>query len=236
MTYTNLSYALFTALALAGCGPTKGDTDDGTGTGTGTGDATTGGAASSSGDAPTTGDPTGDTGTTSGDPTTGPGDTTSGTTTGEPGSSSSSGGGSGSTTDGLECALIDQACAAAGQSGVFDDCGFALLGDPVAAWQTAQDCVLAAVAEQRQFRLITELQGIDSDVGMAYCGVANESFSVEVFFFDGDPCGGGGCGPKISRTVCGDSLMATVDCEVATGEVCLTCQAAGDVLEVCEGD
>jgi hypothetical protein len=242
MTYAHLSRLLFTSLvlAVAGCGEKLPDDDTGTATGSAssTGTSSTGSAASSSGDAPTTGaDPTGETGTaTSGDPTGDPtSGTTSGTTTGESGSSSS-GGGSGSTTDGLECTLMDQACAAAEQGGLFEDCGLVLLDDPVEAWQTAQDCALTAIAEQRGFKLITQLQGIDSEVAAAFVGVAQEEYLVEVFFFDGDPCGGGGCGPKITRTICGESVIATQGCVVEPGTICLTCEAAGDSLDVCEGD
>lgn len=212
MAFSVQPHALICCLALVGCGDKlPGDTD-----GTSTGDASTGpGQSSTSGDAPTTGDAS----STSGDPTTGD-------------ASSSS---AGSTTDGLECSLMEVACAEAGQLGDFEDCGLVLLEDPPSAWQAAHDCALAAANEQRAFKVIFELQGIDSAIARAFVGLTAESYAVEALFFDGDPCGGGGCGPKIDQAFCGEGLVAVDGCVVEPGEMCLSCAAMGEFLTVCEG-
>ena len=64
------------------------------------------------------------------------------------------------------------------------------------AWEAARDCALKAASEQRAFKLVTWLQGIDSQVGQAFVGLTGESYAVATFYFDSDPCGGGGCGPQ----------------------------------------
>ena len=236
MPYAYRSHLLASFVFVAvGCGGTPGDGS----TGTSTGDASTGGASTTSGGSSTTtgGDlpTTTEAGSGTVEP---PGDTTSGTSTGDAssGTGSSSGGGSGSTTDGLECSLEDQACALAATDPEAIDCGVLDLDAAADVWQAGHDCALQAATMGKSFKLITFLQGIDSEVAQAYCGFAGEEYVVEVFFFDSDPCGGGDCGPKIVRAVCGGSLIESEGCVVAPSEVCLTCDAQGDVLEVCEGD
>lgn len=225
MTYTNLLPTLCCSflLVVAGCGG-KSPGDEQTGTGTGTGDSTTGpGASTTTGDAPTTTEAASGTATT--------GDPGSGTTSTGEGSSSSSGFVSGTTTGGLECSLESQVGAAAAEGGEVDDCGVVTPEDPAPVWQAAHDCALLAVAEQRSFQLITPVPGADSEVVQGYVGVAGDEYLTEVFFFDGEPCEG--CGPRVFRGICGDSLFATDNCAIGPAAVCLTCGAQGDILEVC---
>ena len=47
-----------------------------------------------------------------------------------------------------------------------------------------------------------------------------------------DPCGGGGCGPVVSAGSCA-GLVATMDCVVEPGNVCLSCEGAGMSEQVC---
>lgn len=207
---------LLTALALACNKPS----DDGDASGTDTGTASTSAPATTSdtGDDPTTGADSTSTSSTTSAATTGP-DTSS--TTAE-------------TTGGLEpCTLEHHACAFAGQLGDFEDCG---LVDPwnhdAAAWQAAHDCALAAASMERAFKLITILQGIDSDVGQAWAAQEARSYALSVMFFDGDPCGGGGCGPVVSVGAC-TGLTATDGCTVEPGVICLTCEGQSESTQLC---
>ena len=237
MTYLRtllLHTLLLTPLA---CGDKTNDDDSDTGTtgGPGTTTATTTASSAgdtSSGDAPTT---TGDTSddTTSGGTTTGaststtdPGDTSSGAT----GVGSSEGG---SSTGAPVCELDAAACELAESNGEFEDCGTVdPLDDDTAAWQAAHDCAVKAAKEQRAFKVIFWLQGIDSEVGLAYASILGETYGITQFWFDSDPCGGGGCGPIINAASC-EALVATANCAVEPGNPCLTCADQGPSSQLC---
>ena len=224
---------LLTPLA---CGDKTNDDDGDTGTtgGPGTTTATTTATATassagdtSSGGAPTT---TGDTSdaTTNPGPSTGtdPGDTSSGAT----GIGSSEGG---SSTGAPVCELDAAACELAATNGEFEDCGTVdPWDDDAAAWQAAHDCAVKAATEQRAFKVIFWLQGIDSEVGLAYASILGETYGITQFWFDGDPCGGGGCGPVINAGSC-EGLVATANCAVEPGNPCLTCTNQGPSSQLC---
>jgi len=200
-------------VGVGGCGGKEPGGSEGS-----TGTASSGGASMSETGAPTSG------GSDSGGVT--------GTGAGSSGAGSTSGEDSG-TTGAAVCSLEHEACALAGSLGEFMDCGSVdPWNDAALAWQAAHDCALAAASGQRPFKLITILQGIDSDVGAAYVGVAARSYALSELFFDGDPCGGGGCGPVVSAASCA-GLVATMDCVVAPGEVCLSCEGQGTLGQVC---
>lgn len=191
-------------VVVAGCGD-KPPGDEGTGTGTGS--ASSGGVSMSE----------------TGEPTTGGASTTGAASTGV---------GTGTTGEAV-CSIEHEACELAGSLGEFTDCGVVNpWDDAVELWQAAHDCALAAATAQQPFKLITILQGIDSDVAEAYVGVAARSYALSRFFFDGDPCGGGGCGPVVSAGSCA-GLVATMDCVVEPGNVCLSCEGAGMSEQVC---
>ncbi|MBK7826253.1 hypothetical protein [Nannocystis sp.] len=204
---------------LLACGSTPGDS---------TGSASTSGSDSASetgGGAPTTGE----------DATSGSG---SASATGTSAASSTSEATSGAseatgTTGEVLCSLEHEACTLAGQLGAFEDCGLVdPWNDTVEAWQAAQACALAAASGQQPFKLITILQGIDSEVGQAYVGQAARSYAISSLFFDGDPCGGGGCGPVVSSSSCA-GLTAVPGCTVEPGNVCLSCDGQGMSAQVC---
>jgi len=212
-------------LLLTACG---GQSSDETGAATDT-TATTGSSASATGPG-TGGAPS--TGSTGGDPTTGSTGSTTGGGTATTGEDSESGD-PGTTGGGLACTLDAHATAAVGALGAYEDCGTV---DPwhdlAPAWQAAHDCALAAASEQRAFKLVYWLQGIDSEVGAAFVGLTAESYAVATFFYDGDPCGGGGCGPVVSQAYC-EGLGALPECVVVPGEMCLTCAGVGPASQVC---
>ncbi len=216
------------ALLLPACGDKTSD-DAGAATESPVTDAAT----SSTGGEPTTAtDTSGTSGDTIGDTissTGGGGETGSATST----SAASSETGEGSTTGGLVCTLEEQACAAVEVFGDYEDCGTVDPWDDLTpAWEAARDCALKAASEQRAFKLVTWLQGIDSQVGQAFVGLTGESYAVATFYFDSDPCGGGGCGPLVSQASC-ESLAALADCVVEPGWACLSCAGQGMADEVC---
>lgn len=207
---------------VIGCGePQPGDTDGVTTVATG---SSSGGGVSMS----ETGEPT----TADIEPTSGSASATGTSATGSSTGEASTTGATSGTTGELVCTLEEQACAAAGQLGPFMDCGAARLDDAVEIWQAAHDCALANAGAQMPFKLIVELQGIDSEVGEAYVGVAARSYALSRFFFDGDPCGGGGCGPVVGVQSCA-TLTAVMGCTVEVGSVCLGCDGAGEATQVC---
>lgn len=211
--------ALLLLLALPACGDPKPDGDtDGAGT-TGASDPGTTGDLSASATGPaTTG--TGTTATATTDATTGDAttDATAATTTAT----------TDATTGGLVCDLVLLTCEIAEVNGMYEDCGTV---DPwnhtAEQWQVARDCALAAVAEQRAFKLITWLQGIDSDVGVGYTAIVGESYSVHTIFYDSfEPAS------ALLRSCA--TLSATPDCTVAPGEACLDCDDASDGEQLCD--
>lgn len=197
----------------------------------GTASESTGAADSSGGetDAPTT---TGGPSTATGDDASGSsgsgetsGMTSTGTTTGETGDD---------TTGGELCEIEPAACGFAGQLGnEVEDCGVVdPWDDDTAAWQAAHDCAVAAAAEQRSFCLVTVLQGIDSAVAQAYAAQEARSYALATFFFDSDPCGGGGCGPTLSQSSCA-TLTAIDGCVIEPGNACLSCDGQGESSQIC---
>lgn len=223
---------------LAACGPNQSSDDSGsatsgtTGTSSGTGQGT-----------PTTGttgmstigttDATSMTSMTSMGSTDATETTTAATTTGSMTSDASSESGEGTTTDGVACVLKDQACSLVESFGEYEDCGDVNPWDDLTpAWQAARDCALKASKEQRGFKLLTWLQGFDSQIGQAYVGLTGESYAVSTFFFDSDPCGGQGCGPVMYQAGC-DSLVAMPDCIIEPGSACLMCVGQGMSGQIC---
>lgn len=204
-------------LGLAACGDkSSGDSGDSEATASTSGDDRGTGT-----DAPTSG----------GSPGSGGPDGTGDTSSGELGSSSEGEGSS--TTGGAVCSIEHEACALAGLPGSFEDCGVVdPWEDDAAAWQTAHDCALAAASEQRAFKLITVLQGIDSEVAVAFVGQEGRSYALSVLSFDGDPCGGGGCGPVVALASCA-GLTAAPGCTIEPGTACLSCEGQGTSVQVC---
>jgi hypothetical protein len=218
---------LVLSLLLPACGDKASDDTDAATESPGTDASTASAAASSESGQPTTGTDTSGTGTTG---STGAASTTGSETSATAASSES---GEGGTTGGLVCTLEAQACAAVEALGDYEDCGAVdPWDDLLPAWEAARDCALKAASEQRAFKLVTWLQGIDSQVGQAFVGLPAESYAVATFYFDSDPCGGGGCGPQVSQASC-ESLAALADCVVEPGWACLTCAGQGMVDEVC---
>ncbi|MFZ6182209.1 hypothetical protein [Nannocystis pusilla] len=225
------SRPLALVLLLAGCNTGSGDattTDTTPGTETGgdttaaaTDASTTTDAASTATD-PTTGttapttDATTDATTTTTDATTTDATTTD-ATTGD------------TTTGGLVCDLVEITTERAhAHGGDVLDCGVVDPWNSTAQeWQTAHDCASAAIAGEQQFQLVVWLQGIDSDVGRGYIGVAAPTYTIEEIWFDTLGV------PITSKADC--TALAPVDgCYDFLGSPCFSCEGLSNGETLCD--
>ncbi|MFY0535836.1 hypothetical protein [Nannocystis pusilla] len=214
------------ALLLAACsGNEPGDTTTETTPGTETGgdttaatDASTTTDATSTATEPTTGTTTTDASTTTTDASTTTTDatTTDATTTD-------------TTTGGLVCDLVEITTERAhAHGGDVLDCGIV---DPwnstVEEWQTAHDCASAAIAAEQQFQLVVWLQGIDSDVGRGYIGVAAPTYTIEEIWYDTLGV------PITSKADC--TALAPIDgCHDFLGSPCFSCEGLSNGETLCD--
>ena len=232
-----LSLILLPLLALTGCDPDSepvGESDTG-GSGSGSGDSasgsTTGDSASGSASSPETSDSATTLATSTSDGT---------SSTSDP--SESSGPGACEEADCAPCpegTLLEQYCdgdtwvcdcvplgevcdlptyvdeAASGKT-VPEDCGTVTLDDPDAAYVAAHDCVVAASTTQQAYRMVAQLQGIDSSIWVGYAGTVGFAYTESNFLYDGGGSTGGefiwrmdctpepidGCVPSPTNGVC----------------------------------
>ncbi len=215
------------AIALActaglngGCIGGSGDTETESGTESATeGESSTGSTSDASTSATSNG-----TDVTTDDATTD--DATSDATTGTTGTTETTG----TTTEGVACDLEAIACERAEIGGeLFIDCGVVDPWESTSkAWQTARQCALDAIAEEKAFKLVTWLQGIDSEVGYAYVGFEGESYGITRFFYDSYP-------PAVVNENSCAALTAEASCIGSVDEICLTCVDAGPSATTCGG-
>ncbi|PCC72009.1 hypothetical protein SAMN02745121_08261 [Nannocystis exedens] len=206
-----------TTETTVGIDPSTGSTDAPS-TGTASTEPTTGTTA------PTTGDVTTDATTTDAstttDATTTDASTTDATTTTTTGDT---------TTDGLVCDLVEITTEQAhAYGGDVLDCGIV---DPwnntVEEWQTAHTCALDAIAAEQQFQLVVWLQGIDSDVGRGYIGVAAREYTIEEIWFDTLGV------PITSKADC--TSLAPIDgCYDFLGSPCFSCEGLSNGETLCD--
>ncbi len=130
-------------------------------------------------------------------------------------------------TGGVECTLEAVACQIA-EAGPFLDCGVVGPETNAEKWQTARECALEATANQQAFKLITWLQGIDSNVGYAYVGIEGESYGIIRYFYDSYP-------PAYVNSSSCTSLSADAACIDTVAEVCLSCEDVGPSTMICGG-
>lgn len=212
-------------LLLAACGSEPGGTTTETTTpGTETGGdptaATT--AASTTTDATSTAPATDTTAPTTG-PTTTDATTTDATTTTTDATTTDT------TTGGLVCDLVEITTERAhAHGGDVLDCGVV---DPwnntAEEWQTAHDCATAAIAAEQQFQLVVWLQGIDSDVGRGYIGVAAPTYTIEEIWYDTLGV------PITSKADC--TALAPVDgCYDFLGSPCFGCEGLSNGETLCD--
>lgn len=215
------SRPLALVLLLAACSTGPGDTTEttpGTETGGDTTTATTDASTTTDASSTATDPTTGTTAPTSTDATT---TTTDATTTDATTSDT--------TTDGLVCDLVEITTERAhALGGDVLDCGVV---DPwnntVEEWQTAHDCASAAIAAEQQFQLVVWLQGIDSDVGRGYVGVAARSYMIEEIWFDTLGV------PITSKANC-TALVPIDGCYDFLGSPCFGCEGLSDGETLCD--
>jgi hypothetical protein len=109
-----------------------------------------------------------------------------------------------------------------------DDCGALTLEDPLADWQAAQACALQHATAGEGFRLVADLQGIDSFVQVGFMGIQGESYATSRFGFEE-----GGLVSANLTEVPGAGLEAVAACEVAVGELCLAVTSPGELVQLC---
>jgi hypothetical protein len=142
-------------------------------------------------------------------------------TTGDTGTSGSSSADDSSTGYVNTCTLEHWSCALAGAlDDEVADCGIVDVPDDVTKWQAAHDCVLAAMAEQRAFKLITYLEDSYPILGEAYVAQVNRPYMPWKLLLDAEsscPL----CPPEVLDFNC--NIAAKPDCIVEPGNVCLIC-------------
>ncbi len=115
--------------------------------------------------------------------------------------------------------------AASGKT-VPEDCGTVTLEDPDAAYLAAHDCVLAASGAQQAYRMVAQLQGLDSNVWVGYAGSVGFVYSESSFSYEG---GGIAGGESIRRAECTPEDIE--DCSPGSGGgTCLDCDAKSSLV------
>ncbi|MGH1342151.1 MAG: hypothetical protein ACRBN8_11395 [Nannocystales bacterium] len=246
-----LSLILLPVLALTGCDPDSepvGQSDTGgSGSDSASGDSspgsTTGGSASDSETSPDTSDSASTVASATSDSpssTTGPGE-----------SDGSSSGGNCEKADCGPCpegTNLEQYCdggnwvcdcvpggkcdlamyvdeAAAGKT-VPEDCGTVTLDDPPEAYVAAHDCVLEASGSEQAYRMVAQIQGIDSSVWVGYAGTVGFVYSESNFAYDG---GGNAGGEFIWRMDC--TPQPVLDCAPSpSAGICLSCMGENNLV------
>lgn len=247
-----LSLTLLPLLVLTGCDPDSepvGQSDAG-GTDSGSdGDSEDSAPGSTSSDSASATSPeTSDSATTVDNSTSGT------SSTGDPGETSGSGGSSGGECEEADCGpcpdgtTLEQYCdsdtwvcdcvpvgsvcdlptyvdeAAMGKT-VPVDCGTVTQGDPDEAYQAAHDCVVAASDSQQAYRMVAQLDGIDSSVWVGYAGTVGFVYGESNFAFDG----GGFSGVEtIWRMDCTPEVVA--DCVPSRFGMCLSCMGENNLV------
>ncbi len=101
-----------------------------------------------------------------------------------------------------------------------EDCGHIEIGDE-AGLMAARTCVQTALTDSRPFRVIFEVQGIDSKIVRGYAADASMLYS---YHYDGDPSGGSRTGATSSRSTCGSIVdLTTCDMQTLAQTLCLMC-------------
>lgn len=109
------------------------------------------------------------------------------------------------------------------------DCGHLDPASTTTAFQTAKNCVLAAIESREPFVVVWDIQGIDSRVAHALYGLAGANgLELSSVSYDGDPGGGGGeHHPSATTSSCGSlSPVAPCDDSQLPFSLCLSCASA----------
>lgn len=127
-----------------------------------------------------------------------------------------------------ECDLEACACALLPEDVERLDCGYLYVQDPAPLWQAAHDCALAAADQQQAFKLVYELQGIDSFVGRALTGHSSGGYVLQELRYDS-------WGAPIAGTNTCETIAALPNCDVDSNSMCLECVNPGAATTLCDG-
>jgi hypothetical protein len=130
-----------------------------------------------------------------------------------------------------ECDIVDVACEHADLSKEAPiDCGEVTFADDAETWVIAHECARSAALSSQAFKVIADMQGIDSFPRRAYVGQAGVAYVL--LQFDQDS---GGLAPDpspVTYRFC-DELSSTADCVPTVGDLCLTCVGNLDTDVIC---
>jgi len=109
-----------------------------------------------------------------------------------------------------------------------DDCGVVTPDDPLIDWQSAHACALQHAMAGDGFRLVADIQGIDSIPQEGFMGLQGESYATSRFSADT-----GGIDFDTLSEQPGAGLQAIDGCEIAVGNLCLEVTSPGEVVQLC---
>jgi hypothetical protein len=109
-----------------------------------------------------------------------------------------------------------------------DDCGHVTLEDPIEAWQAAHDCAVDRATTGVGFTVIGQRESVDSIVEVAFIGLQGEAYATARLYSDS-----GGVDPDTRSEQTGTGLLATFECVVTIGELCLELVNPGDSVQIC---
>ena len=133
--------------------------------------------------------------------------------------------------DATSCELEPQVASIAGATAI--DCGSLAIGADVAMRERAQRCVLEAQEGKHAYKLIVQVQGIDSSVSQGYASPGGAGFA-SALSYDSDPSGGSRLGALITEQSC-RSLQRVPACQPSETTICLECLQTVESSIVCHG-
>lgn len=131
------------------------------------------------------------------------------------------------------CEIFEVACELAEQSKTPPiDCGDITFDDDAATWVAASDCAREAAAASEAFKLIVDVQGIDSLPRRALVGMVGFQYAMAELFQD---IGGLAPDPSPVTTRACEAISPIPGCEPTVGEICLVCVGEGAPEPFCAG-
>jgi hypothetical protein len=110
-----------------------------------------------------------------------------------------------------------------------EDCGWVTQDDSDADWRAAQDCVIGNAMAGAGFRVVGDLEGIDSFPQTAFMGLQGESYAVTQFAADT-----GGVDPGSLLEMSGSEGIVAIDgCVVGVGQLCLALTSEIEPITLC---
>ncbi|MCP4447633.1 MAG: hypothetical protein GY811_20190 [Myxococcales bacterium] len=148
------------------------------------------------------------------------------------GGTGESGGGGLDAGDASECSLETLVGEAAPVGAM--DCGTLTLSGDDTDFEAARSCVSNAIDSETSFRVIWDLQGIDSIPRAAYLGAFDGgTLLVTRYGFDSDPSGGSDVGAVTSVFEC-SQFVKTDPCTNLRFDLCFDCPTGNEPMLRCD--